>query len=66
MSVDTDGRRSGMDRRVLSDAFYHPERRSGNDRRCGADRRSGFDRRNPKGFRAMIGLDRRIRCRCIH
>lgn len=31
------------------------------DRRSGDDRRSGRDRRKPKGFRSMIGMDRRRR-----
>ena len=36
---DTNDRRSGIDRRQLTFAFYTPERRSGNERRSGVDRR---------------------------
>lgn len=45
------GRRSGGERRQLSNTGYFPERRSGKDRRSGIERRSGLDRRG--------GIDRR-------
>ncbi|MCG6894643.1 MAG: hypothetical protein LJE65_13650 [Desulfobacteraceae bacterium] len=57
--MDCGGRRFGPDRRQQSDSGCDPERRSGRERRILADRRSGFDRRSPKGFRRLIGLDRR-------
>ena len=39
-------RRSGAERRQLSNTGYFPERRSGKDRRSGIERRSGLDRRS--------------------
>jgi hypothetical protein len=57
--VDCGGRRSGDDRRQLALPFEFPERRLSEDRRGGDDRRSGSDRRSRKGFRALVGLDRR-------
>ncbi len=59
--LDYGGRRLGNDRRQLSLPIEFPERRLAEDRRRGADRRSGLDRRSPKGFRALVGLDRRKR-----
>jgi len=61
--VDCGGRRSGDDRRQLARPIKFTERRSVEDRRRGDDRRSGLDRRSSKGFRAMVGLDRRRRFR---
>jgi hypothetical protein len=60
-SLNCGGRRSGNDRRQLSLPIEFPERRLAEDRRSGVDRRSGLDRRSPKGFRALVGLDRRER-----
>jgi hypothetical protein len=56
---DKGGRRLGTDRRRSSDPVDFPERRMLADRRKGNDRRSGFDRRSEKGFRRLIGWDRR-------
>lgn len=56
---DKGGRRSGLDRRLVSSLVNHPERRTGRDRRSRRDRRSGLDRRSAKGFRRLVGLDRR-------
>ncbi len=57
--VDCGGRRSGDDRRQLDRPIEFPERRSAEDRRRGDDRRNGLDRRSSKGFRALVGRDRR-------
>ena len=61
---DNGGRRSESDRREFSYAVCLPERRSDNDRRCMPDRRNGLDRRRD-GFRAIVGLDRRVGFRNI-
>jgi len=56
---DLGGRRSGFNRRQFSYSSYMPERRSDTDRRSGFDQRCGSDRRDPKGFRSLVGMDRR-------
>ncbi len=63
-SIETLGRRSSSDRRQFLSTILASDRRSAGDRRGGADRRGGTDRRSPKGFRAIIGQDRRIWCAC--
>jgi len=56
---DCGGRRLGVDSRQFSAPIDFPERRSTGDRRSGVDRRSGLDRRSKKGFRSIVGMDRR-------
>ncbi len=63
-TLETGGRRFGSDRRQFLSTILAPDRRSVGERRGGADRRVGTDRRSPKGFRAIIGQDRRIWCAC--
>ena len=57
--TDNGGRRSGSDRRQLSNPIHFSDRRLLCDRRKELDRRSGLDRRSEKGFRKLIGMDRR-------
>lgn len=59
MISDNGGRRRGSDRRSQNQPIPFSERRCGSDRRNGGDRRSGKDRRSRRGFRCMIGSDRR-------
>ncbi len=56
---DNGGRRSSIERRQLCPPINFADRRSDSDRRSGFDRRSGLERRSPKGFREIVGMDRR-------
>ena len=56
---DHGGRRSGIDRRETAIQLTFTDRRSGLERRSGFDRRSGKDRRSNRGFRYLMGTDRR-------
>lgn len=58
-TTDKGGRRAGIERRQTSYTAFIPERREGDDRRSGMDRRNGLDRRSRRGFRRLIGMDRR-------
>ena len=58
-TADKGGRRLSTDRRQILSEIDFDDRRSGGERRSGTDQRSGLDRRTRKGFRAMIGMDRR-------
>ena len=57
--LDKGGRRTVTDRRHFVSEGCFQEKRSGNDRRNLPDRRCGLDRRDTKGFRTIIGMDRR-------
>jgi hypothetical protein len=57
--ADNGGRRLATERRQLSDQINFPDRRSGRERRGRVDRRIVLDRRSQKGFRAIVGSDRR-------
>jgi len=57
---DHGGRRFVTDRRQILSPINFSDRRSDRDRRSEDDRRSGSDRRSEKGFRSIIGMDRRI------
>ena len=63
--LDTGGRRSGIERRQSIFPINFLDHRNGDDRRNGIDRRSGLERRDPKGFRRLLGMDRRKRWRNI-
>jgi len=58
-TIECRGRRLGVDRRRLSLPTEFSERRSPEDRRGGVERRSCLERRSSKGFRSLVGLDRR-------
>ena len=62
---DNGRRRSSSERRQSVFPINFMNRRFGEDRRNGSDRRSGVDRRSPKGFRRLIGSDRRKGWRSI-
>jgi len=57
--ADNGGRRLATERRQLSDQIHFPDRRSVRERRDRVDRRIVLDRRSKKGFRAIVGSDRR-------
>ncbi|MFC1814074.1 hypothetical protein ACFL03_15430 [Thermodesulfobacteriota bacterium] len=57
--VDNGGRRLATERRQLPVQVNFPDQRSGKERRGGVDRRIVLDRRSKKGFRAIVGSDRR-------
>lgn len=57
--MDNGGRRLVNDRR-LNSLDYFPDRRNSHERRSKKDRRNGVERRSSSGFRAMVGMDRRI------
>jgi len=57
--IDNGGRRLATERRQLSVQINFPDQRSGKERRGGVGRRIVLDRRSKKGFRAIVGADRR-------
>jgi len=57
--VDSGGRRFATERRQLSVQINFPDQRASKERRDGVDRRIVLDRRSKKGFRPIVGSDRR-------